>query len=215
MTPPRTEDLDEPTAAESAFVKLWGDVDDQVEVLNQQIDELCASPEAVGNKPLIFFVQGINASSATLLLLKNGFFEPAAATARLALENLFCAAACNEDSTYFEQLERADEFGMRQWAKAMEPNEWQLEDSSSPTQRDRRDYRQIAEDGKLSFLYEENYKYLSKSGAHANTLAPMLRASTAGGPLPEFNLMVGVLRNLEICLTNFARLWERLAASRA
>lgn len=203
---------DEPSADEKKFVELWGDVDDYAESLTHKIDEIIARPEVAGMKPLIFYRQGMNAVNATLLLLRNGMDEPASGTVRLAFENLFCAAACNEEQDYFSKLEAWDLYEMERWEAALND-----ESSSSPTtlstKHDKLSYKCVAKAGKISPLYEMNYRLLSKSGAHANTLAPLLMAYSAGGPLPELNLQVRVLFELKLCLEHFERQLKRLITS--
>lgn len=216
MAEKSTPNFEQPTHDERAFVALWGDVETQAENLKLKIDEFVAHPEAAGNKPLLFYRQGINAVAASLLLLRNGMAEPASGTVRLAFENLFCAAACNQDPTYYSQLERSDAYETHKWAVALtKMNGGSVPPAPSLIDRDKRTYKAIADAGGTSALYELNYRFLSKTGAHANTVNPLVLAASAGGPLPEFNLMVGVLTNLKMCLESFEQQWARVSASQA
>lgn len=220
MATENTPDLDNPALEARALASLWTGIETQVEDLKTQIDKFLTRPEAMRKQQLIFFWQGFRAASATLLLLRNGMGDSAAATARLAFEHLFCAAACNEDPTYFSQLKRSDERGVELWTKNL-GSSGALPDGipqrfSTPVRSrdDDRSYKHIAIAAQLETLYEENYKFLSKAGAHANTVAIELATRTRGS-LPEFNQTHAVMVNLKMCLKHFEQQWARFTASSA
>lgn len=202
MTTKNSPTADDLTEREKEMVKIWVGLEGQFDNLNSQLTEFKTTIAAQGNKPLIFYIQGFEAISATFLLLRSNMSITATATARLSFEHLFCAAACNIDSTYFEKLEASDQLGIYTW----------LENQSQKTKPTLKHLKlsDIAETGQVKNLYNDQYRFLSKTGAHANTLVQLSMSEAHKHGMPTFFQSEGVLAHLKIGLEEWKHQWAQL-----
>lgn len=70
-------------------------------------------------------------------------------------------------------------------------------------------FKARAKDAGLEDLYNQNYKLLSKTGAHASILFASLTRQSDETQLPKLNLKIAVIVHLRCCIEHFEKLWEQ------
>ena len=180
------------TPEEVEMARVWSDLEIYAEDLNSEISKVIETEESKGNKLLIFHSQGLKAISATFILLKNNMPDEAAATLRLSLEHLFCAAACNSNPAFFTNLENSD-------FSSIDPMKAGAISVSS-----------IAKEGHLENLWNTDYKFLSKIGAHANTLAATFKVEAFKLGLSVFHKHMLILSLTKNALNQWGKEWQKL-----